>query len=265
VTGTRVLVVEDNAVNRELMDSLLGAFGYEPLLAADGLTGLAMAREHRPSLVICDIRMPHLDGYGFARAVRADPALAGLRLLAVTASAMSGEREHILAAGFDAYLAKPIDPVAFVETLQGLMPAPRPVPTPAAATPSPDRPSGERGMVLVLDDTHSNLVIVRDLLEPHGYEVLTASQADEAWALALARTPRLIVSDVGMQHGSGFDFIRRVKGEATLRGVPFVFLTATHWDSASESIGRGLGAVRYLRRPIDPRLLLAELEAVLGG
>ena len=261
----RVLVVEDNAVNRELMDALLSAFGYRPLLAVDGVAGLAMAREQRPPLVICDIRMPHLDGYGFAQAVRADPALQHLKLMAVTASAMTGERERILSAGFDAYLTKPIDPVRFMESLQALLPAPRPAPSPAPILPCPSTPPGQRGTVLVLDDTHSNLAVIRDLLEPHGYRVQTATTADEAWAFAQAGPPRLIVSDVAMRQGSGFDFIRRVKGDARLRAVPFVFLTATHWDPASEALGRELGAVRYLRRPIDPRLLLAELEDVLSG
>ena len=261
----RVLVVEDNAVNRELMESLLGAFGYHPLLAVDGVAGLALARQERPPLAICDIRMPHLDGYGFAQAVRADPALQHLKLMAVTASAMSGERERILASGFDAYLTKPIDPVRFMESLQALLPAPRPTPSPAPLLPFHAAPPGERGTVLVLDDTHSNLAIVCDLLEPHGYRVQTATTADEAWTLAQALPPRLIVSDVAMRQGSGFDFIRRVKGDARLRAVPFVFLTATHWDARSEALGRELGAVRYLRRPIDPRLLLSELEDVLSG
>ena len=113
----RVLVIEDNEVNLELMAYLLGSCGHEVVVARDGIEGLTQLGKQRPALVLCDIEMPRMDGMGFARAVRADPGLATLPLLAVTSNAMVGDRARILAAGFDDYVSKPIDPPAFLEWL----------------------------------------------------------------------------------------------------------------------------------------------------
>ncbi len=104
-----ILVVEDNALNLELMVCLLEAHGHRTLQAHDGLEGLALARSAAPDLVLCDLQMPGLDGWSVARTLRADPATAALPLVAVTAAAMVGDRERALAAGFDAHIAKPIE------------------------------------------------------------------------------------------------------------------------------------------------------------
>src|SRR3954468_10211543 len=112
--AARVLVIEDNRPNRELMVYLLRAFGHAPLEARDGLEGLEAIRRERPDLIACDIDMPKLDGYQLAARVKADADLKAIPLVAVTALALVGDREHALRAGFDGYISKPIDPETFV-------------------------------------------------------------------------------------------------------------------------------------------------------
>jgi CheY-like chemotaxis protein len=114
---TRILVVEDNDDNMRLVDYLLRAYGYEPLLAHDGRQGLRVARDAKPELVLLDLRMPEMDGYEVAAAIRNTPELGMTRLVALTASAMTRDRERIAAAGFDGYIQKPIDPETFIERL----------------------------------------------------------------------------------------------------------------------------------------------------
>jgi len=109
----RILLVEDNAANLDLMSYLLRAFGHEVSCETDGLAGLKCAHDGSFDLVLCDILMPELDGYEFARRFRSDPRLRESPLIAVTALAMAGDREKILAAGFDGYISKPIDPQVF--------------------------------------------------------------------------------------------------------------------------------------------------------
>src|SRR4051812_4675918 len=116
--GARILVIEDNSANMELMVYLLTAFGHHPIAAADGVQGVEAARQHMPDLVLCDVHLPRLDGYGVAAALRADPATARLPLVAVTAQAMVGDRERLLAAGFSGYIAKPIEPEQFVGQIE---------------------------------------------------------------------------------------------------------------------------------------------------
>jgi two-component system cell cycle response regulator len=126
---SRILVVEDNQDNLDLIAYLLRAYGFSPQLAQTGPEGLRIAGEERPELILLDIRMPGMDGYEVAAAIRGMPALAHTRVVAVTASAMVGDRERITAAGFDGYIQKPIDPETFLQTLQPFLvdPADRPV------------------------------------------------------------------------------------------------------------------------------------------
>jgi CheY-like chemotaxis protein len=114
----RIVVIEDDPPSRELMLYLLRAFGHEVREADDGTLGLREIQRDPPELVICDIQLPGLDGLSIARQIRADSRLSRLPLVAVTASAMVGDRNSVLAAGFDLYIAKPIVPEAFVEQVE---------------------------------------------------------------------------------------------------------------------------------------------------
>jgi CheY-like chemotaxis protein len=117
----RVLVIEDHEANIQLIDYLLRAHGYQPLLARNGPDGLRMAIEEQPDVILLDIRMPDMDGYEVAAAIRKVPALAHTRIVAVTASAMVGDRERIAAAGFDGYIQKPIDLDTFIAEVEGFL------------------------------------------------------------------------------------------------------------------------------------------------
>lgn len=117
--GYRVLVIEDNFPNLELMVYLLGAFGHIALSARDGEEGVRMAGLTVPDLILCDLSLPKLDGYGVVARLRADPNLTAIPVIAVTASAMVGDRDKVMAAGFDGYIMKPISPETFVDEIAG--------------------------------------------------------------------------------------------------------------------------------------------------
>ena len=109
----KILVVEDNEQNRVLMRQILVHYGYEVLEAVDGLTGLEMAREHMPALILLDIQMPEMNGFKVIRELRNRPELGRVKAIAVTSFAMKGDREKALQAGFDEYVTKPIDTRTF--------------------------------------------------------------------------------------------------------------------------------------------------------
>ena len=121
--SARILVIEDNEDNILLIAYLLRAHGFSPELASSGVEGVRIAIEYRPQLILLDVRMPGMDGYDVAAAVRARPELSATRIVAVTASAMVGDRERIAAAGFDGYIQKPIDPELFMDEVQRFLPA----------------------------------------------------------------------------------------------------------------------------------------------
>jgi two-component system, cell cycle response regulator len=119
--AARILVVEDNAANLELMVYLLRAFGHTPLSATHGAAGLEAVGRERPDLVVCDVQLPDMDGIEVARRLKQDPVLQAVPLVAVTAFAMVGDRDRLLAAGFDGYLSKPIDPETFVRDVESFL------------------------------------------------------------------------------------------------------------------------------------------------
>jgi CheY-like chemotaxis protein len=117
-----ILIIEDNEDNMTLMDYLLAAGGYTPLLATSGAQGVRIATQHEPDLILLDIQMPQMDGYEVAGAMRRTPALASVSIVAVTAFAMVGDQERIIAAGFEGYLTKPITPETFVHDVEQFLP-----------------------------------------------------------------------------------------------------------------------------------------------
>jgi CheY-like chemotaxis protein len=118
----RILIIEDNPANMELMVCLLTAFGHQALLALDGEAGIVMAQKTVPDLIVCDVHLPKLDGYGVLRYLKRHPVLATIPAIAVTALAMVGDRERLLAAGFNGYISKPIEPVMFIGQLEQFLP-----------------------------------------------------------------------------------------------------------------------------------------------
>ncbi len=116
-----VLVVDDEASLRLLMQATLGRGAYRVLEATNGAAGLELARRERPDLVILDVGMPDLDGYTVCRALKGDPETAGMAVVMLTARAQEGDRQRGVEAGADAYITKPFSPRALLETVERML------------------------------------------------------------------------------------------------------------------------------------------------
>ena len=116
-----ILIVEDNLLNLELVSDLLADEGYSTQQAQSGEEGLRLAKLAPPSLILMDLRMPGMDGYATLRALRANPRTAHVPIVALTAQAMNGDEQAVLAAGFDGYISKPIDTRTFPLTVARLL------------------------------------------------------------------------------------------------------------------------------------------------
>lgn len=106
----RILIVEDTEDNRQIMRDLLSSAGYTLIEAQTGEEGVAMAKEHRPDLILMDIQLPVIDGYEATRRIKGDPDLNAIPIIAVTSYALSGDEAKTRAAGCDGYVAKPFSP-----------------------------------------------------------------------------------------------------------------------------------------------------------
>jgi len=118
MAGERVLLVEDNEMNMKLCRDVLRATGYATLEATSGEEAVEMARAHAPALVLMDIQLPGIDGVEALARLRRDEKTASIPVLALTAQAMSGDREQFLGAGFDGYLSKPVDVLELIRAVK---------------------------------------------------------------------------------------------------------------------------------------------------
>jgi len=115
---TKILLIEDNEQNRYLVTFLLEKRGYEVIPAFDGAMGIDLAGRILPHLILLDIQLPVMDGYAVAQALRNNPAIIDIPIIAVTSYAMKGDREKTLSAGCNGYIEKPINPETFVTEIE---------------------------------------------------------------------------------------------------------------------------------------------------
>ena len=289
----RILIIEDNPANIELMSFLLSAYGHTPLNAPDGARGVAAARSELPDLIACDVNLPGMDGFQVLAALRQEPALAAVPVLAVTALAMAGDREKVLAAGFDGYISKPIEPESFVAELEaflaGTPPAAAAAPAPQAAAPvaataAPAAPAPAsnpwaaapepaastpvaadanaalaRPTLLLVDDDRFMLGVLNDMLTGEPYRVLSAQSGEEALALLADEPVDVILCDQAMPGMRGTD----VLAEAARRYPKTVRLMLSGQPDLSEieaAIAAGVADEHYIK-PVSAMQLRERLGA----
>lgn len=119
--STRALLIEDNEQNRYLVTFLLEKHDFNVTHAPDGPTGISLAQEETFDIVLLDIQLPGMHGYDVARALRRNPAMANVPIVAVTSYAMVGDREKSLESGCTGYIEKPINPESFASDIQGFL------------------------------------------------------------------------------------------------------------------------------------------------
>lgn len=121
--GKTILIVEDNELNMKLFRDLLEAHGYKTLQTRNGIEAIAIARKHRPDLIVMDIQLPEVSGLDVTKWLKEDDALRHIPIVAVTAFAMKGDEERIREGGCEAYISKPISVPLFLDTIRQLFPA----------------------------------------------------------------------------------------------------------------------------------------------
>jgi len=269
---SRVLLIEDDRDSLELMAYLLRAAGHTPLSIGSGEGALGVLDFHIPDLIICDLRLPRMTGFDVAREVKKSPALREVRLVAASAMTDSSVRQRVREVGFDDFIPKPFTPETFMARVEVLLgPAQRP--QAAAMDPTSDVgeapgkpvPAGSRQTVLAVDDRPANLDLTRAILEPFGYRVETAGGVAEGLARAREVSPDLILLDVHMGDGTGFDLLRLLREDPPLQEIPWIVISATYLEMDHRGKAVGLDDTNFMLRPTEPQALLAKVEARLAG
>jgi two-component system cell cycle response regulator len=272
----RILIIEDNPANVELMTFLLTAYGHTAVSAPDGARGIAAARAHVPDLVACDVNLPGMNGYAVLAAFKAEPGLAGVPVLAVTALAMSGDREKVLAAGFDGYISKPIEPESFVAELEAFLPA---APSAAAASsvaagpasrpgpaipvsPAIPAPQAVRPTILLVDDDPFMLAVLADMLDDEPVRVLTAASGPEALALIEREPVEVILCDQCMPGMRGTEVLAQVAAR-TPRTVRLMLTGQQDLAEIESALRSGLADAHYAK-PVAAASLRQHMREALA-
>jgi len=262
VAGKRVLIAEDNPTNRRILQEQLGALQMDCALAENGRQALQMLRiaahSARPfDVAVVDMKMPVMDGMALCQQVRADGALAGVRLVMLTSITGRDEARRAQTLGVDAYLAKPVRQQELVGTLAMVLGS-------APSEPLPEQASGQLAglagrRILVVEDHPVNQEVVTAMLAAFGCETVLA----EDGLMALAQLERgdfdVVLMDCQMPTMDGFEAMRRLRDPAyrqhdlaRARSTPVIALTANALSGDAERC-RAAGFSDYLAKPFRQR------------
>ena len=272
LAGLRVLVADDNAAGRRLLESLLADLGCVPTPAAGGGAALALIRAEaaagRPfDAAIIDHRMPGMDGDELARTLRADPATAGLPLLAMVSPKAWRHAHRLMEAGFQGHLSKPVRREHLERDLLTLSRAHR---TPDVEKPIAQRatsPAPRNARLLLVEDDPTNRRLATLLLNKFGYQVDAVDNGVDALAALSTSRYDLVVLDCRMPVMDGHEVARAIRaGEHGVldKNVPILALTA---DAMEENRERALaeGMDDFLAKPIVANQLEEKVRALLLG
>ncbi len=265
LAGLRVLVVDDNATNRDVLEQMLSAWGIEVATAESGAVALhllrdAAGRQDAVDLVVLDLNMPEMDGVGVARCIAEDPSIAGVRTVLLTSSAQRGEAREARGAGVDGFLAKPVRQSHLYDCLATVM-GDRDRVAPLVTR---DRLVEERGRnrarLLVAEDNTVNQKLATHLLEKMGYRVDLAANGEEAVRAVALVAYSAVLMDCHMPELDGYEAtaaIRRMEldGDHT----PIIAMTASAMEGDRDRC-LAAGMDDYVSKPVNTRELAAALE-----
>ena len=273
-----ILAVDDEEVNRDLLEAILAAEGYRITLATDGPTALTQAAASQPDLILLDLMMPGMSGLETCRRLKQDPATAGVPVIVVTALGQISDKEAALACGADDFVTKPVRPadlLARVRAMLNVRPIPRDLdrtlaylheleaarhaqqreaPTPVIPGTPPQPATGVVPIpILVVDDDVFTRTFYADLLAEHGFQVFAAETGEEGLDLVRRQPVETALLDIVMPGMSGLELLERLHTQYP--DLPVIMLTA-HASSQHSIAALKLGAFDFIIKGLDRDLVV---------
>lgn len=285
VQGARILVVDDNEVNRRILTEQLSLWGFDGVAAEGGGTGLAILEAAADlgvtvDAVVLDYHMPDMNGADVARRLRADPRFVELPIIFLTSMDISGTEKEFAALNGHAHLMKPARANVLRNTVVEVVRARRvkqvseaeiarlqaeaAAPAPESA-PVPQTRAAEFVDVLVAEDNEVNQIVFTQILQGTGLSFLVVNNGQEAVAAWQSHTPRIIMMDVSMPVMNGHEATRTIRKleQGQGRRVPIIGVTA-HALESDRDLCLDAGMDDYMSKPISPELLEEKIRQWLG-
>ena len=278
----RVLVVDDEAVNQELIKAILIDAGYEVVLASDGPSALAEVQAHPPDLILLDLLMPGMQGLEVCQRLKQKEATVRIPVIVVTAVGQITAKEAALTNGADDFVTKPFQPADLRARVQAMLKVRqireeldrtlaylheleterraqrRQALVQAGAGPLPQRSDGPtRIPILLVDDEVLTREFYGDLLTEHGFAVLAASSGSEALSFIASKPVETVVLDIVMPEVSGLEVLETLRWQDP--DLPVIMLTG-HATSQNAMAALKLGAFDFIVKGLDPTLVVMAIH-----
>ncbi len=244
----KVLLADDSDLIHKHTVPILQGAGYDVTEAWDGAEALELFDKDRPDLVLTDVEMPRLDGYGVCRSLKQDEHTANVPVVICSSLGEAADLEKGFDAGADDYLVKPVVAEELLSRLHNLL-----------AT----RMVSVRERVLVVDDSAAIRHLVADSLRRQGFRVETAVDGQDGLEKALAEPPDIVLTDYDMPRKNGFELTLALRRDMTTRDVPVVMLSARE-SKRDQAQMRAAGLTSYLVKPFSTDKCIAIVERVLA-
>ena len=265
-----VLIVDDNATNRRILNEMLTHWQMRPTTVDGGRAALgclmhAVASGNPFPLVLIDAHMPEMDGFALAERIRHTPELSGVTIMMLSSADLAGEAARCRELGVTAYLTKPIRPSELLDTILTAWGTVPPAKDRSAATPRPTGSSSQRFRVLVAEDNPVNQRLAVRLLEKEGHTVVVANDGREALAAWEPGAFDLVLMDVQMPYLDGFEVTAAIREQEKITGthIPIIAMTA-HAMKGDEERCLQAGMDGYVSKPIQREAMLEMIHRLVA-
>ena len=270
--GTRVLVIEDNATSRRILEGMLSAWAMQPALVESGNNGLLAVRRAKDigtpfPLILVDAQMPGMDGFAFMEELKEDPSLAGSAIIMMTSRGQRGDAARCRDLGISAYLVKPIRQSDLLEGILQVLGQPSQMTDrPALVTRHTIREARRKFRILVAEDNAINRELVTRLLQKYGHSVLAVTNGREAADLLKddGGYCNLVLMDVEMPEMDGLQATEAIRENENGSGrhIPIIAMTANAMKGDRERC-LAAGMDGYVPKPIHHQDLIAAIQALV--
>lgn len=266
VAGWTILIIEDEPDNVNVVRKVMEFHGANVYVADNGIDGLQMLTNMTPSLVLLDLSMPQMDGWEVLRTLRSKTGLAQLPVIALTAHAMSGDEESVMAAGFDGYIAKPIRINTLLPKIkEALQRANKLQQAQASAVNQARRPAildVQDFRVLIVEDEFDSIRMVSKILSYHKVETRIVHNGFECLSELATYTPSVIVMDLAMPGKNGWETLYEIRANPSTQQIPVVAVTAYGSSNvAQDALDAGFNA--YFPKPLSPATFVSDLLRII--